>query len=293
MVGAQYEPPFPYFEEERDRGAFRVISSSEVNTGEGTGLVHMAPAYGEADFYALTEAGLSVMTRSGRCEARFTDAVPDVAGMYVKDADAKLIEILKRRGSLVKRDQIRHSYPFCYRTGTPLIYKAIPTWFVAVEQFRDRMVELNEEIHWVPEYVGSRRFGNWLENARDWAISRNRYWGSCIPVWECQECDQQLCVGSIEELHGVSGVRLDDLHKHIVDAVTFPCTKCHGTMQRVPEVLDVWFESGSMPYAQIHYPFENRGSIQASFSCGFHRRGPRSDSGMVLHAAGLGYRPLR
>ena len=206
-------------------------------------------------------------------EARFTGAVPDVAGMYVKDADTKLIEMLKRRGSLVKRDQIRHSYPFCYRTGTPLIYKAIPTWFVRVEQFKDRMVELNEQIHWVPEYVGTRRFGNWLESARDWAISRNRYWGSCIPVWECRDCDEQMCLGSIDELAGVSGVRLDDLHKHIVDAVTFPCTECSGTMHRVPEVLDVWFESGSMPYAQIHYPFENEEAFARRFPADFIAEG--------------------
>ena len=273
LIGAQYEPPFSYFEEERDHGAFRVISSPEVNTDEGTGLVHMAPAYGEADFYALAEAGLSVMLDPVDAEARFTDAVPDVAGMYVKDADAKLIEMLKRRGSLVRREQIRHSYPFCYRTGTPLIYKAIPTWFVRVEQFKDRMVELNETIHWVPEYVGTRRFGNWLENARDWAISRNRYWGSCIPVWECSDCGEQLCIGSIEELAGVSGVRLDDLHKHIVDAVTFPCNTCPGTMQRVPEVLDVWFESGSMPYAQIHYPFENEAAFARRFPADFIAEG--------------------
>lgn len=273
LTGTQYEPPFSYFEEERDRGAFRVIASPEVTTEEGTGLVHMAPAYGEADFYALTEAGLSVMLDPVDAEARFTDAVPDVAGMYVKDADAKLIELLKRRGSLIKRDQIRHSYPFCYRTGTPLIYKAIPTWFVRVEQFKDRMVELNETIHWVPEYVGTRRFGNWLENARDWAISRNRYWGSCIPVWECTDCGEQKCIGSIEELAQVSGVHLDDLHKHIVDAVTIPCGTCTGTMHRVPEVLDVWFESGSMPYAQIHYPFENEAAFARRFPADFIAEG--------------------
>ena len=291
LIGAQYEPPFPYFEEERDRGAFRVISSPEVTTEEGTGLVHMAPAYGEADFYALSEAGLSVMLDPVDAEARFTEAVPEVAGMYVKDADVRLIEMLKRRGSLVKREQIRHSYPFCYRTGTPLIYKAIPTWFVRVEQFKDRMVELNEEIHWVPEYVGTRRFGNWLENARDWAISRNRYWGSCIPVWECKDCSEQVCIGSIEELARASGVHLTDLHKHIVDAVTFPCTECAGIMRRVSEVLDVWFESGSMPYAQIHYPFENEEAFSRRFPADFIAEGLDQTRGwfytLLVLAAGL------
>jgi isoleucyl-tRNA synthetase len=273
LIGTQYEPPFPYFEEERDRGAFRVISSPDVTTEEGTGLVHMAPAYGEADFYALADAGIPVMLDPVDAQARFTDAVPDVAGMYVKDADAKLIDLLKRRGLLINRTQIRHSYPFCYRTGTPLIYKAIPTWFLRVEDLQDRMVQLNKEIHWVPEYVGSRRFGNWLETSRDWAISRNRYWGSCIPVWECSECQRQVCVGSIAELHELSGVRLDDLHKHIVDAVTFACEQCPGTMHRVPEVLDVWFESGSMPYAQHHYPFENEEAFSRRFPADFIAEG--------------------
>jgi isoleucyl-tRNA synthetase len=273
LLGTQYEPPFPYFEEERDRGAFRVISSPDVTTDEGTGLVHMAPAYGEADFFALADAGMSVMLDPVDAEARFTEAVPDVAGMYVKDADAKLMDLLKRRGLLIDRTQIRHSYPFCYRTGTPLIYKAIPTWFLRVEELQDRMVRLNEEIHWVPEYVGSRRFGNWLETSRDWAVSRNRYWGSCIPVWECSDCKRQVCVGSIEELHELSGVRLDDLHKHIVDAVAFACEQCPGTMRRVPEVLDVWFESGSMPYAQIHYPFENEEAFARRFPADFIAEG--------------------
>ena len=273
LVGAAYEPPFDYFEAERDRGAFQVISSAEVTTDEGTGLVHMAPAYGEADFYALQNAGLDVLVDPVNAEALFTEAVPDVAGMYVKDADAVLIDLLKQRGLLVKREQIRHSYPFCYRTHTPLIYKAIPTWFVNVEAFKDRMVDLNDRIHWVPDYVGKKRFGNWLENARDWAISRNRYWGSCIPVWECESCGHQTCIGSVDELEAQSGVRLTDLHKHIVDEVTIPCPECGAVMRRVTEVLDVWFESGSMPYAQHHYPFENADTFDLKFPADFIAEG--------------------
>jgi isoleucyl-tRNA synthetase len=268
MLGTTYEPPFDYFGEERDHGAFRVISSEETSTEEGTGLVHMAPAYGEVDFYALQAAGLDVLVDPVDAEARFTSDVPDVAGMYVKDADAKLIDLLKIKGLLVKRDQIRHPYPFCWRTETPLIYKAIPTWFVGVEQFKDRMVELNRNIHWVPAHVGEKRFGNWLEGARDWAISRNRYWGSCIPVWECPN-GHTTCIGSIDELESRSGVRVEDLHKHIVDLVTFPCPECETTATRVPEVLDCWFESGSMPYAQPHYPFENSEWFASNFPANF------------------------
>lgn len=255
LVGAVYRPPFDYFPEEKERGAFTIIASEDVSTDEGTGLVHMAPAYGEADFFALQAAGITAIVDPTDAQARFTDAVPEVAGINVKEADPILLRMLEERGALVQSGRIVHSYPFCWRTGTPLIYKAIPTWFVRVEALRDRMVELNREVHWVPAFVGDRRFGNWLSQARDWAISRNRYWGSCLPVWECESCRRRVCVGSIEELYRLSGVRLTDLHKHVVDRVTFPCGECSGTMKRVPEVLDVWFESGAMPYAQFHYPF--------------------------------------
>ncbi|MEN8239647.1 MAG: isoleucine--tRNA ligase, partial [Actinomycetota bacterium] len=273
LVGTSYVPPFDYFTDERERGAFTVIASPEVSTTEGTGLVHMAPAYGEADFLSMKAAGIPALVDPVDAIGQFTADVPEVAGLNVKDADSTLMDLLKIRGALVDRSVIRHSYPFCWRTGTPLIYKAIPTWFVAVEKFRDRMVEVNRDIRWVPASIGENRFGNWLEGARDWAISRNRYWGSCIPVWECDECDENLAVGSRQQLFDLSGHMLDDLHKHIVDEVTIPCTACEGTMHRVPEVLDCWFESGAMPFAQIHYPFENKERFDRRFPADFIAEG--------------------
>lgn len=193
--------------------------------------------------------------------------------MNVKDADEILIRLLEESGSLLRSTRITHSYPFCERTGTPLIYKAIPTWFVAVETFRDRMVEINDTIHWVPDYVGTKRFGNWLVNARDWAISRNRYWGSCIPVWECDKCDHSHAIGSLDELEELSGQRPDDLHKHVIDEIGWQCPECGGAMIRVPEVLDGWFESGSMPYGMLHYPFENAERFEAAFPAKFIAEG--------------------
>ena len=273
LMGTSYTPPFDYFGDQRKHGAFRVIGSPEVSTGEGTGLVHMAPAYGEADFVAMQAAGIAAIVDPVDAVGEFTHEVPDVAGLNVKDADKTLIDLLKIRGALVQHSTIRHSYPFCWRTATPLIYKAIPTWFVAVERFKDRMVEVNHDIRWVPASIGEKRFGNWLEGARDWAISRNRYWGSCIPVWECDACDENLAVASREELFELSGILLDDLHKQFVDEVTIPCATCEGTMLRVPEVLDCWFESGAMPYAQIHYPFENKERFDRRFPADFIAEG--------------------
>jgi isoleucyl-tRNA synthetase len=273
LLGITYEPPFTYFADQSEQGAFRTIASDEVSVDEGTGLVHMAPAYGEVDFLSLQGAGIEALVDPVDSGGSFTDEVPEVAGMNVKEADATLIELLKASGKLVHSGRIVHSYPYCYRTGTPLIYKAIPTWFIAVEQFRDRMVELNDTVHWVPEYVGSKRFGNWLANARDWAISRNRYWGSCIPVWVCDSCEEQIAIGSVDELERLSGQRPTDLHRHFIDQITWECAGCDGVMTRIPEVLDCWFESGSMPYGMNHYPFENTERFEATFPAKFIAEG--------------------
>ncbi len=291
LLGTRYRPVFDYFADLRSSGAFVVIASDETSTEEGTGLVHMAPAYGEADFEAFRAAGLDLIVDPVDESGNFTSQVADVAGMNVKDADEPLLRLLDASGDLVRNERAVHSYPFCWRTDTPLIYKAIPTWFVAVERIRDRMVELNRTVHWVPEHVGVRRFGNWLEGARDWAISRNRFWGSCIPVWECGSCSHKVCVGSIDELESLSGVRVADLHKHIVDEVTFPCPDCGGPMRRAPEVLDVWFESGAMPYGQNHYPFENKERFEARFPADYIAEGLDQTRGwfytLVVHATAI------
>jgi isoleucyl-tRNA synthetase len=291
LIGASYDPPFTFFADQRQRGAFVLIASDDVTTEEGTGLVHMAPAYGEADFLAFQAAGIEAFVDPVDLEARFTDEVPAVAGQFVKDADKTLVTMLRERDLLVHSGTIVHSYPFCWRTDTPLIYKAIPSWYVRVESFKERMADLNERIWWVPDYVGERRFGNWLRDARDWAVSRNRFWGSCIPVWICDECDERVCVGSRRELEERSGVWLDDLHKHIVDDVTFACRSCSGTMRRVPEVLDVWFESGAMPYGKMHYPFENEERFRKTFPADFIAEGLDQTRGwfytLVVLAAAL------
>jgi len=291
LLGTRYSPVFASFADKAAEGAFVIIPSEETTTEDGTGLVHMAPAYGEADFMAFAAAGLEVLVDPVDAEGRFTSAVPEVAGVNVKEADPTLIELMQESGALVQSGRIVHSYPYCWRTDTPLIYKAIPTWFVAVERFRDRMAQLNESIHWVPERIGTRRFGNWLSQARDWAISRNRFWGSCIPIWECGECGEQSCIGSLDELEERSGVRLDDIHKHYVDEVTMPCTGCNATMSRVPEVLDVWFESGAMPYGQHHYPFEDPEAFERKFPADYIAEGLDQTRGwfytLVVHAVAI------
>ena len=275
LAGLQYEPLFPYFKDAPN--AFRVFLGDFVTTEDGTGIVHTAPGFGEDDARVLKGSGIPVICPVD-AECKFTAEVTDFAGVFVKDADKAIIEKLKSENKLVKRDQILHSYPHCWRCQSPLIYRAVGSWFVSVEKIKQDMISANNQIYWMPEHIKEGRFGKWLEGARDWAISRSRFWGNPLPIWRCEEsdgkpsCGKIICVGSRDELKKLSGIYPDDLHKHFVDKITIPC-ECGGTMNRVPEVLDCWFESGAMPYAQNHYPFENKEFFENHFPSDFISEG--------------------
>ncbi len=271
LIGLTYEPLFPYFSATAAQNAFRTYPGDFVSTEDGTGIVHTAPGFGEDDQRILKGTGVPTICPVD-AECRFTEEVPDYQGLFVKDTDKAIIDRLKAEGKLVKREQILHAYPHCYRCHSPLIYRAIGSWFVDVAKIKQKMLDANQQIYWVPEHIKDGRFGKWLEGARDWAISRNRYWGNPMPIWKCPDCGKTIVVGSRAELKELSGVEVTDLHKHFVDPITIPCA-CGGTMTRIPEVLDCWFESGAMPYAQNHYPFENKEYFESHFPADFINEG--------------------
>ena len=275
LVGLGYEPMFPYFKQLKEKGAFRVLSGEFVSTEDGTGIVHIAPGFGQDDFEACRAYDENFPIVCPVDEAgKFTAEVPDYQGKQVFETNEPIMQWLKENGLLVKKEQYTHSYPFCWRTDTPLIYKAMSSWFVKVTDFRDNMVKNNQQINWVPEHIKDGRFGKWLEGARDWSISRNRFWGTPIPVWKSDNPNfPRIDVfGSLEEIREKTGVEVKDLHKPYIDEVVYPNPddpSGQTMMRRVGDVFDCWFESGSMPYAQVHYPFENKQWFENHFPADF------------------------
>ena len=257
LKGTKYQPLFTFMPP--DKPAHFVVMGDFVTTEDGSGLVHQAPAFGAEDMQMAVEHDLPILM-TVKPDGTFVDEVTPWRGIWVKNADPLIITDLENRGLLFRMEPYTHTYPFCWRCDTPLLYYARGTWYIRTSKYKERLVALNKEINWVPEHVKQGRFGNWLDNNVDWALGRERYWGTPLPVWECVDCKHQEAVGSVAELSQKAGKDLTgiDLHRPYVDKVEWKCPDCGGRMKRVPELIDVWFDSGSMPYAQWHYPFENQ-----------------------------------
>jgi isoleucyl-tRNA synthetase len=269
LASMKYNPVFPFFEKEKER-AYYVVTADFVTLEDGSGIVHIAPAFGEDDSRVGQKYGLPVL-QPVDAQGKFTGEVTPWAGMFVKDADKGIIKDLKQRNLLYKSEKYLHSYPFCWRCDTPLLYYGRSSWFIKTTAIRDRLLEVNKKIGWHPEHIKEGRFGNFLENVIDWCLSRERYWGTPLNIWICKECGHQHAVGSIKELKEMSKNSIGDieLHKPYVDEVVLKCPDCGGDMKRVQEVIDCWFDSGSMPFAQNHYPFENEDYFKSHFPADF------------------------
>jgi isoleucyl-tRNA synthetase len=278
MKGWRYVPLFEYFTEQYEDRAFRVFVDTYVTATDGTGIVQQAPAFGEDDARIAIENGVLGPEEMPPCPlddgGKFIKPVTDFEGVYIKVADKEIMKVLKAKGRLIVQSTIKHSYPFCWRSGTPLIYRAVPSWFIRVQPIVDQLVTNNLNTLWVPQHIKDGRFGNWLANARDWNVSRNRYWGTPLPLWASDDYEEVVCIGSIAELEELSGVSgLTDIHRENIDRLTIPSKMGKGVLRRVEEVFDCWFESGSMPYASSHYPFENKESFLKNFPGDFVSEG--------------------
>ena len=282
LIGLKYEPLFDYFSKQEDlenkENGWRIYSGDFVSIEEGTGVVHIAPAFGEDDL-KLGQVKKLPFVQHVDTDGRFIKEVQDWAGEEVKpkrnplETDKKIVQKLEEQGKVFIQDTVLHKYPFCWRCDAPLLNYTTSSWFVQVTAIRDKIIKNNQKVNWVPEHIKEGRFGKLLAEAPDWSISRSRYWGAPIPIWQCEECNDLKTIGSVAELEELTNQKVKDLHRPFIDEFTFKCEKCNGIMKRIPEVLDCWFESGLMPYAQVHYPFENKEFFEENFPAQFVAEG--------------------